>query len=52
VLHGAPQELGLIIAARAAGGMAAAASGHRIRAGRLLGGGAVVFGLVDLAIFL
>lgn len=56
VLHGSPQDLGFILAAQAvggiAGGMAAAASGHRIGAGRLLGGGAVVFGLVDLAIFL
>jgi hypothetical protein len=32
--------------------MVASASGHRIRAGRLQDGGAVVFGLVDLAIFL
>jgi Na+/melibiose symporter-like transporter len=56
VLHGTPQDLGFILAAQAvgglAGGMAAAAAGHRIRAGRLLGLGAVVFGLVDLAIFL
>jgi Na+/melibiose symporter-like transporter len=56
VLHGTPQDLGLILAAQAvggiAGGMAAAASGHRIRAARLLGLGAVLFGLVDLAIFL
>ncbi len=56
VLHGTPQELGLIVAAQAvggiAGGMVAAASGHRIRAARLLGLGAIGFGLVDLAIFL
>ena len=56
VLHGTPQDLGLILAAQAvggiAGGMAAAASGHRIRAARLLGLGAVLFGLVDLVIFL
>lgn len=56
VLHGTPQDLGFILAAQAvggiAGGMAAAASGHRIRAARLLGLGSVVFGLVDLAIFL
>ena len=56
VLHGTPQDLGFILAAQAvggiAGGMAAAASGHRIRAARLLGLGAVLFGLVDLAIFL
>ena len=56
VLHGTPQDLGFILAAQAvggiAGGMTAAASGHRIRPGRLLGAGAVLFGLVDLAIFL
>jgi len=56
VLHGTPQDLGLIVAAQAvggiAGGMVAAASGHRVRAARLLCYGAVVFGLVDLAIFL
>ena len=56
VLHGTPQDLGLIVAAQAvggiAGGMVAAASGHRIRASRLLSYGAVAFGLVDLAIFL
>jgi Na+/melibiose symporter-like transporter len=56
VLHGSPQDLGFILAAQAVGGigggMAAAASGHRIQAARLLGGGAVLFGLVDLAIFL
>jgi len=56
VLHGTPQDLGFILAAQAvggiAGGLAAAASGHRIRAARLLGLGAVLFGLVDLAIFL
>jgi Na+/melibiose symporter-like transporter len=56
VLHGSPQDLGLIVAAQAiggiAGGMVAAASGHRFRAGRLMCCGAVAFGLVDLAIFL
>ena len=56
VLHGTPQDLGLIVAAQAvggiAGGMVAAAAGHRIRAARLLGLGAVLFGLMDLAIFL
>src|SRR5439155_1489872 len=35
-----------------AGGMVAAVSGHRFRAGRLMCYGAVAFGLVDLAIFL
>jgi Na+/melibiose symporter-like transporter len=56
VLHGTPQDLGLIVAAQAVGGIAggivAAASGHRARASRLLSYGAIVFGLVDLAIFL
>jgi MFS family permease len=56
VLHGSPQDLGLIVAAQAiggiAGGMVAAASGHRFRASRLMCCGAVAFGLVDLAIFL
>ena len=56
VLHGTPQDLGLIVAAQAlggiAGGLVAAASGHRMRAGRLLSYGAVAFGLGDLAIFL
>jgi len=56
VLHGTPQDLGLIVAAQAvggiAGGMVAAASGRRMRAGRMLSYGAVAFGLVDLAIFL
>jgi MFS family permease len=56
VLHGTPQDLGLIMAAQAvggiAGGMVAAASGHRFRAGRMMCYGAVAFGLVDLAIFL
>jgi len=56
VLHGTPQDLGLIVAAQAVGGivggMVAAASGHRMRARGLLSYGAVAFGLVDLAIFL
>jgi Na+/melibiose symporter-like transporter len=56
VLHGSSQDLGLIVAAQAiggiAGGMVAAASGHRFRASRLMCCGAVAFGLVDLAIFL
>ena len=51
-----PQDLGLIVAAQAvggiAGGMVAAAYGRRMRPGRLLSYGAVAFGLVDLAIFL
>jgi Na+/melibiose symporter-like transporter len=56
VLHGTSQEYGLVVAAQAVGGiiggMAAAACAHRLRAALLLSGGAVVFGLVDLAIFL
>jgi MFS family permease len=56
VLHGTPQDLGLIMAAQAvggiAGGMVAAASGGRFPAGRMMCYGAVTFGLVDLAIFL
>src|SRR4029079_8171325 len=54
--HGSSQALGLIVAAQAiggiAGGMVAAASGHRFRASRLMWCGAVAFRLVDLAIFL
>ena len=56
VLHGSSQEFGLVVAAQAvggiAGGMVAASLGHRARASRLLSCGAIVFGLVDLAIFL
>lgn len=56
VLHGSSQEFGLVVAAQAVGGILggvlAAGFGHRIRASRLLASGAVVFGLVDLAIFL
>ena len=56
VLHGSSQAFGLVVAAQAVGGIAggalAASSGHRARASRLLGYGAIAFGLVDLAIFL
>jgi Na+/melibiose symporter-like transporter len=56
VLHGSSQEFGLVVAAQAVGGILggvlAAGFGHRVRASRLLGWGALVFGLVDLAIFL
>jgi Na+/melibiose symporter-like transporter len=56
VLHGTPQDLGLIMAAQAIGGIVggviAAGSGHRFQAGRLMCYGAVAFGLIDLAIFL
>jgi Na+/melibiose symporter-like transporter len=56
VLHGTSQEFGLVVAAQAVGGIAggvvAASAGHRVRASRLLSWGAIVFGFVDLAIFL
>ena len=56
VLHGSSQEFGLVVAAQAVGGILggvlAAGFGHRVRASRLLSWGAIVFGLVDLAIFL
>ena len=56
VLHGSSQAFGLVVAAQAVGGIAggvvAASAGHRVRASRLLSAGAIVFGLVDLAIFL
>jgi Na+/melibiose symporter-like transporter len=56
VLHGSSQEFGLIIAAQAlggiVGGVAAAGVSQRVRASRLVSIGAIVFGLIDLAIFL
>jgi Na+/melibiose symporter-like transporter len=56
VLHGSSQAFGLVVAAQAVGGIVggvvAASTGHRVRASRLLSVGAIVFGLVDLAIFL
>ena len=56
VLHGSSQAYGLVVAAQAVGGIAggvvAAAAGHRARASRLLSFGAIAFGVVDLAIFL
>jgi Na+/melibiose symporter-like transporter len=56
VLHGSPQDFGFIVAAQAVGGivggMFAAASSRRLQASRLLCYGAIVFGLIDLAIFL
>jgi Na+/melibiose symporter-like transporter len=56
VLRGSPQDLGFVVAAQAiggiAGGMFAAGSSQRVGAARLLCYGAIVFGLVDLAIFL
>ena len=55
ILHGSARDLGLILAAQAvggiAGGMVAAALGHRARASGLLCYGAIVFGLIDLGIF-
>jgi Na+/melibiose symporter-like transporter len=56
VLHGSSEAFGLVVAAQAVGGIAggvvAASAGHQVRASRLLSVGAIVFGLVDLAIFL
>jgi predicted MFS family arabinose efflux permease len=56
VLHGTSQEFGFVVAAQAVGGIAggvvAASSGRRLRASALLSWGAIVFGLIDLAIFL
>lgn len=55
-LHGTSRQFGLFAAAQAVGGVVggvlAASVSHRISASRLLGYGAVAFGLVDLAIFL
>ena len=55
-LHGSSQAYGFIVSAQAVGGIAggliAASAGHRIRAYRLLGWGAVAFGTVDLMLFL
>jgi len=56
VLHGSASDYGLIVAARAIGGIAggfiAASAGDRVRASRLFGWGAVAFGAIDLAMFL
>jgi Na+/melibiose symporter-like transporter len=56
VLHGGPGVLGVITSVQAVGGIAGgfvvASLGDRISPVRMLGAGAVVFGLVDLAIFL
>jgi Na+/melibiose symporter-like transporter len=56
VLHGSNQAYGVVVAVQAVGGIVgglfAAAIGHRVSAARLLGVGAVVFGLIDLSIFL
>jgi Na+/melibiose symporter-like transporter len=56
VLHGSNEAFGIVVAVQAIGGilggLVAAAVGPRVSAARLLGGGAVVFGAIDLAIFL
>lgn len=56
VLHGSNQAYGVIVAVQAIGGILgglfAAVIGHRVSPVRLLGLGAVLFGAVDLAIFL
>lgn len=56
VLHGGPQGYGLVVGVQAvggiAGGLVVAALGERWRAARLLGWGAVAFGVIDLTLFL
>ncbi|MFI5894174.1 MFS transporter [Actinoplanes sp. NPDC051513] len=56
VLHGGNEAYGTIMAVQAvgglAGGMAATLIGHRFSPRLLLGAGAAVFGLLDLALFL
>jgi Na+/melibiose symporter-like transporter len=56
VLHGSNEAFGIVVAVQAIGGIVgglfAAAIGHRVSPARLLGVGAVVFGAIDLAIFL
>jgi MFS family permease len=56
LLEGGPRGFGLIVGVQAVGGivggLVVAAFGRRIRPTRLLAGAAVVFGLVDLVIFL
>jgi MFS family permease len=56
VLHGSGRVYGLVSAAQAVGGIAggllAASLGRRLSAAALFGCGAVVFGLVDLVMFL
>jgi predicted MFS family arabinose efflux permease len=56
VLHGSNEAFGIVVAVQAIGGIVgglfAAAVGHRVSPARMLGGGAVVFGAIDLAIFL
>jgi Na+/melibiose symporter-like transporter len=56
VLHGSAAAYGLTMSAQAVGGIVggliAASAGHRVRASRLLGWGAVAFGAIDLVMFL
>ena len=55
VLHGGPRAYGLVTAVQAVGGIAggfvAAALGHRFSPALMFGGGAILFGLVDLLMF-
>lgn len=55
VLHGSVRDYGLIVAAQAiggiAGGLIAASIGHRVRASRMFGWGAMAFGAIDLVMF-
>jgi Na+/melibiose symporter-like transporter len=56
VLHGSNEAYGVVVAVQAVGGivggLVAAAIGHRVSPARLLGITAMVFGAIDLAIFL
>jgi Na+/melibiose symporter-like transporter len=56
VLHGSAEAYGLIVSVQAiggiAGGLVAASVGHRVSAAHLFGWGSVVFGIVDLTMFL
>jgi len=56
VLHGSNEAYGVVVAVQAVGGivggLVAAAIGHRVSPARLLGISAMVFGAIDLAIFL
>jgi Na+/melibiose symporter-like transporter len=56
VLHGSGQAYGVVVSVQAVGGIlggvVAAALGHRVRASRLFGWGAVAFGAIDLVMFL
>jgi MFS family permease len=56
VLHGTSDDYGFIVSVQAvggiAGGLVAASIGDRLRASRMLGWGALAFGLIDLVMFL